>query len=267
MKVVVEWPDFRLGRDNPWPEAFADFSDAIAAHVGRLRDLVVADFSTTGPVERAASEVLLMDTFSPYFEYELRCGCGIPSIGLAGTPDDWRSVRRRATMLSELGLDDWLRVLHPVLDQIVESSEGRADPAFWRAFFRHQGGSGPEELTGWIHVLFPYLKGRGESGEAFVPNPYRSGWEDALRRTERRATERRTQRRGAGRRWLSFDSLEGPGIASLPPSLASTRVHLVDRERGEESDLRFVAGLFGVVQDAATMAVAPEFGWAVVHDD
>ena len=84
---MVERPDFLLGQPNPWPEAFAAFSDQIAGHVGKLRDLVVADFSTTGPLERAATEVLLMDTFQGYFEYEMMCGCGIPQITLRGTPD------------------------------------------------------------------------------------------------------------------------------------------------------------------------------------
>ncbi len=48
LTLVVERPDFTLGQPNPWPEAFAAFSDKIAEHVGKLRDLVVADFSTTG---------------------------------------------------------------------------------------------------------------------------------------------------------------------------------------------------------------------------
>src|SRR5215472_9132937 len=88
-KLSVERPDFFLGRENPWPEVFAEFSQQIAAYVGKLRDLVVADFSTTGPIARAASEVVLMDAFQPYFQYEWSIGCGIPSITLLGTPDDW----------------------------------------------------------------------------------------------------------------------------------------------------------------------------------
>src|SRR5262249_6294224 len=129
-KITIERPDFILGQPNPWPEAFSLFSDGIAAHVGKLRDLVVADFSTTSPVERAASEVLLMDAFQGYFEYEMRAGCGIPQITLLGTPDDWRSVRQRASMLSEFELAWWTRSLLPVLDQLVETAEGRVDQGF-----------------------------------------------------------------------------------------------------------------------------------------
>jgi hypothetical protein len=57
-EIIVIRDGFRKGDpDNDWPGVFGEFSDAIAEHVGKQRDLVVADFSTTGPVERAASEV------------------------------------------------------------------------------------------------------------------------------------------------------------------------------------------------------------------
>jgi len=45
-----------------------------------------------------------------------------------------------------------------VLGQFVAAAEGRADPAFWRSLFRYHGGSGPNVMTGWITVLFPYRK-------------------------------------------------------------------------------------------------------------
>ena len=44
--------DFVKGRaSNPWPEVFSAFSDAIAVRAGKERNLVVSDFSTTGPTE------------------------------------------------------------------------------------------------------------------------------------------------------------------------------------------------------------------------
>ena len=93
-KIVIQRDDFVKGSPaNPWPEVFQAFSEAIAAHIGRQRDLVVCDFSTTGPVERAASEIVLMDAMQKYFSYEVLTSCGIPEITLEGTVDDWRSIR------------------------------------------------------------------------------------------------------------------------------------------------------------------------------
>src|SRR5262249_39725078 len=157
-KLVVTREDFVLGQDNPWPEAFAAFSDQVAVRVGKLHDVIAAGFSTTGPIERAAFDVVIMDTFQPYFEYEMLGGCGIPSITLLGTPDDWHLLRRRAAVLSQFGLGHWTRVLLPVLDEIVRTAEGRVDRGFWRSFFRYESGSGPALLTGWIVTLFPYLR-------------------------------------------------------------------------------------------------------------
>jgi hypothetical protein len=252
-KLVVERPDFFLGQPNPWSELFAAFSDQIGEHIGRLRDLVVADFSTTGAVERAASEVVLMDAFQPYFEYEVRFGCGIPTITLLGNVDDWKSVRRRAAMLSEFGLDAWTDALLPVLDEVVRTAEGHVDPGFWRSFFRYESGSGPSELTGWILTLFPYLKKLRKEGDRLVPNSYIGRWEQALRAAERRKAVR-------------FEP-EGPWLGAIPSSLASAPVKFVDARDGSIHMLRFVAGLFGVVQDAVTGALAPEFGWGIVHDN
>ena len=252
-KLVVERPDFFLGQPNPWPEVFAAFSEQIAAHIGRLRDLVVADFSTTGAVERAASEVVLMDAFQPYFEYEMLWGCGIPSITLLGTVDDWKSVRRRAAMLSEFGLETWTDALLPVLDELVRTSEGHVDPAFWRSFFRYESGSGASELTGWLLVLFPYIKTFDENGERLASNPYLNQWEQAFRVAEKRTGFR-------------FNP-EGPSLAAIPSSIASAPVKFVDARDNSTHPLRFVAGLFGTTQDSVTGALAPEFGWAIVHDE
>ena len=91
-------------------------------------------------------------------------------------------ARRRAAMLSEFGLEAWTNALLPVLDEIVRSAEGHADPAFWRSFFRHESGSGPSELTGWILVLFPYLEGG-------TPNPHLASWEAGYRRAETKRVE------------------------------------------------------------------------------
>lgn len=289
-KLVVERFDFDLGRKNPWPEVFAAFSSEIAKHVGKLRDLVVAEFSTTGPTERAAFEILLMDTFQPYFEYMLVGGCGIPSITLTGTPDDWRSLRRRVTMLSEFGLAHWTDVLLPVLDELVATSEGRVRQSFWRSFFRYESGSGFAQMTGWIQVLFPYLV-RNELGspppedrprktddsytaesivvlskaeaaarmakllkKTPVPSPYLAVWKQNFggKKSEQE--------------WLTGGDVDGPSIEELPSSMGSAPLTFADVRDGSKHRLRLVAGLFGVAQAPSTGALCPDFGWAVVSD-
>jgi hypothetical protein len=49
----IQRDDFVKGSpNNRWPEVFSSLSEHGAAHIGRQRDLVVCDFSTTGPTER-----------------------------------------------------------------------------------------------------------------------------------------------------------------------------------------------------------------------
>lgn len=244
--LIVTRADFAGGRDDPWPEAFAAFSEQIAAHVGKARDLIVCDFSTTGPLERAASEVLLMDTFQAYFSYVILMGCGIPEIHLRGSVDDWRSVRARARMLGEYGLEGWVDVLDPVLEQFERAARGDVDRSFWRSLFRYDEISGGNALNGWIQTLFPYLQDR---------------WGD-LRKNK--TMKRWSQRFRAAEQERSLD-WQGPDLNVLPPSLGSVPVRMVDMSTGETHELRFVAGLFGVVEEPDG-ALAPEFGWAVVHD-
>jgi hypothetical protein len=246
LKLVVTRSDFLLGQPNPWPEAFAAFSAQIAEHVGKLRDLVVADFSTTGPLERAATEVLLMDAFQAYFQYEMFAGCGIPRITLLGTPDDWRSVRRRAQMLSEYGLEHWTAALLPVLDRIVATAEGADDPQFWRSFFHYESGSMGSALTGWIQVLFPYLVD-WETKRPTVPNETMSTWRQNFAKSPR-----------------GWQDTPGPSLAQMPGGLASAPVGVTDVRTGVRHEMRFVAGMFGVVEDAAGV-LSPEFGWAITY--
>ena len=62
-KIVVRRDDFVKGGTNPWPEAFEAFSLGILEHVGaETHRKFVAKFSTTGPVEKAANEIVLMDS-------------------------------------------------------------------------------------------------------------------------------------------------------------------------------------------------------------
>ncbi|WP_437298561.1 DUF4419 domain-containing protein [Sorangium sp. So ce426] len=227
--LSIQRPAFVKGSpDNDWPGCFAEFSDYIAEHVGKARDLVVASFSTTGPVERAASEVVLMSAMQRYFRYEVVTWCGIPEITLLGTPEDWRAIRRRAEVLAEYGLTTWMRGLLPVVDEFVAvASGGAVNRGFWASFYKHRSTSGDSSVTGWINALFPYLEHEG------IPrwNPGVASW-------------------GTKSQVGAF-----PKGLSLAPF---TWQYL-----GKPIPMELLGGFIGISQDPQTWAVRPAIGWAV----
>jgi hypothetical protein len=123
LKIVVIRDDFVKGSpENPWAEVFSEFSASIREHIGDAHRVIVADFSTTGAVERAASEVALLDTMQAFFGYEVHSRCGIPEIQLEGTADDWREIARRVQVFRKWGLDWWIDPLEPILNQFVAAA-------------------------------------------------------------------------------------------------------------------------------------------------
>jgi len=249
-KLVVRRPDFLPGEDNPWPEAFEEFSDQLAGRTGGLAALVQADFSTTGPVERAVSHLMAMETFKASFEYILMAGCGIPTITLTGTAADWRRVREKAGAFADYGLEDWIAALDPILAHFERAKAGNADANFWKSMFRYNSGSGPAVLTGWANVLFPYLK---RVDEKLSPNPYLKDWKARLEIDD-------------GQHWRErWDAPQGAGLHAFPACFTSVPLKVF--WGAQEKDMRLVGGLMGVTQDEKTLTIEPECGWAVVHEE
>lgn len=249
-KLVVERPDFLPGRDNPWPEAFAAFGGQLADRTGGLTSLIEADFSTTGPVERAVSHLMAMDAFKTYFEYVLLAGCGIPSVTLTGTVEDWRRLREKAGRFADYGLEHWVEALDPVLAHFELAKAGRADAGFWLSMFRYHSGSGPAVLTGWANVLFPYLQGVGGK---LSTNPYLADWKERLAVDDRQHWRER------------WDDPQGTGLGAFPACLTAVPLKVFWGTR--ETDMRLVGGLLGVSQEAGTLTVEPECGWAVAYEE
>jgi hypothetical protein len=181
-KVVVKRLDFTPGEDNPWPEVFEEFSEQLADRTGGLTSLVQADFSTTGPVERAVANLMAMETLNSYFEYVMYAGCGIPKITLTGTIEDWQALRSRAHGFADYGLHDWVEALDPILAHFELAKAGKPDTEFWRSMFRYHSDSGPAVMTGWANVLFPYFK---DADDGLYPNPYLQDWRDRLEMDEK----------------------------------------------------------------------------------
>jgi hypothetical protein len=102
-----------------------------------------------------------MSAMRSYFEYIVETLCGIPRVTLLGTLSDWQSVKHRAEHLAEYGLEAWVRELSPILDELCAAAAGRPDRELWRSFYKYESRSGGSRVTGWINVLFPYLRRKG----------------------------------------------------------------------------------------------------------
>ncbi len=251
--LVVRRDDFLKGSpENPWPGIFAEFSAQIRRHVGPSIDRFLPDFSTTGAAERAASEVVLMEAVRSYFVYTVQSLCGIPSVTLEGTPEDWAAVAERARSFADLGLGWWLGPLGPVLDRLACAARGEVDRPFWRSLYKLHDQSGGPIVTGWVVTLFPYLKDWG-TGQATMRNPWLTEESQRLPMDDGDEDD--------GDVVEPEVDPDGPTIERLPGGLSVAPFRWEYRDRA--FDMEFLGGFVGVAQDEETLALRPEIGWAV----
>jgi hypothetical protein len=120
-----------------------------------LVDWTMPVFSTTTLQDRVVAAVLLMGALQRYFEFRASLMCGIPSVTLLGTRQDWVSLLAKLDKLSTLGAEpaQFATLLTPVLRRFVRSFDHPDDPEvldFWARVMHETGGSGPRYLSGWI---------------------------------------------------------------------------------------------------------------------
>ena len=240
-ELIVRRDDFVKGSpSNPWPEVFDDFSAQIKTAVGdKVYGALTPSFTTTGPVERAAAQLVIMDAFKEYFIFTLHSLCGIPEITLEGTVGDWIALKDKANALRDFDLSWWTDELCPILDQLVETASGRVDQTFWSSIYKFSEDSGGPFITGWITTLFPY------TGKTGVRNKFISLW--------------RERKEGGDLR----RSFYGMTSDNFPPGLCSTPFiwNCLDMQ----CPMMFYSGFMAVSQDPRTLALRPEIGWAVAE--
>lgn len=261
LEITIDSDWFHKGSpESPWPEVLELFSRSIADHIGDKHQWFVADFSTTGPAEKAASEVVLMDVVEKYFSYLLgRVVCGIPYIELEGTSDDWQSLSERAVRFRELGLQWWIDPLQNILQQFVAAVSGNVDARFWRSVYRVYQADEPcssETALGWFAVLFPYLI-RGAVKPKPERNPWLTGTLDLNEMLEPEATVHRLR---GGRYGGLVESALPTGLSRVP---FQWRDRTPSGDTVREFSMEFLAGFVGVRQDRVTMCLRPEIGWGV----
>ncbi|KAL9045469.1 MAG: hypothetical protein Q9214_001486 [Letrouitia sp. 1 TL-2023] len=129
---------------------------------------IIPNFSTTTVNDECTASVIMMGTLQKYFSYKFSLMCGLPSVTILGTKDDWVEILKRLERLPQLGAEPakFSQLLKPVIlnfIQTFESPDSMEVKNFWlKIAHRSSGGSGPTYLSGWI-TAFCFWDANGKS--------------------------------------------------------------------------------------------------------
>lgn len=218
-----------------WEPYFGQFTDSIAQYAGRdLANTLICNFTTTTPTALVASQVSTMAALKSYFNYVMDEGCGIPTVTLEGTPEDWQKLVEKAHALRQYGLDWWMDELEPVLQKMARAAAGEVDRDFWKAIYKNYGldyeeGCGivaKEKINGWVVKFYPY-NNRGDR--------------------------------------MNLTEMDDELTEHLPKELSYAPLEYKEWGKPGMRHLTVFGGLQGIEQDHTTFAIKPHIVWFVAE--
>jgi hypothetical protein len=223
--------------DSPWEDVFSGFDEQVAKYTGtQLTNALTADFTTTTPITKVATEITLMNAVQAYFNYEVVVrGCGISQITIEGTPKDWQHLLSKAEALRKYKLDWWVDAMEPVLKQFVSASKGKIDRSFWQNMFKYkkEGSCIPTSIIdGWIVKFYPYdFKGNRRDLKTITRSALGNNLPNEIVKVD-----------------LAFKEDNGAGNVTTTP-------------------LELWAGFVGLEQNEHNFGLRPEIGWMIRKKD
>jgi len=220
--------DIKLGNPNSnWEALFSQFNQQISMFTGKkfVKNLT-ADFSTTTPTTKIASEITLMDGMKSYFVYQvILIGCGIPRVTLEGTVSDWEKVLQKIKFIKQYDLSWWTTELEPIVKEIILAKKGKANNQFWMNMIKvhtTKAYGTINTIDGWITKLFPYNK-----------------------------------------KGLKTNFKPISDIGGLASELVKVPFKLENKEDGKTYNMEFWTGFVGLKQNKNDFSLKPEIGWAI----
>ena len=224
-----------------WDGIMKEFVEKIGKNVGQETiDNLECNFSTTSQVAQVTSQVAIMSAMKQYFNYKvLMAGCGISSITLEGSLQDWEKIKSKLEFLSTKALKWWTKHLIPIIDNIIATkkyynSKGKLTKElieFWKGMIRLKGIGDmydPHMVNGWIVKFIPNLS--NEKPEVYE-EIYETNVPDQIISCPMELT------------WLSLTGKKIDYSCSL------------------------FSGFYGMVQDKETFNVRPVIGYAIVVEN
>ena len=156
-----------------WQEVIDNFVGGIKSYVGEeMISNLQSDFTTTEEVTLATSQATIMSSMKNFFEFDLAMGgCGISSIILEGTLEDWEKIKSKLNYLSQndFGLNWWIKHLIQIIDKIIMTKNyykqnkniNNELKKFWKNIIRIKDEKNdfydPYTINGWIINFIPNL--------------------------------------------------------------------------------------------------------------
>jgi hypothetical protein len=255
----------RLGiKVHDFPSQKEQWAVCVQEWVLQIRDQIGADpyhllecnFSTTTPVTRTVSQVIIMDTFKQYFDYVMVGICGIPEITLLGTVEDWQSIYNRVQTLAEYDLHWWIARVLPLCQEFIATALGKPSLDFWRCIYKPKAIYGGDVISGWIADLFPYLQ-HHMSKAPTQRNPLL----DMTCCELPNSSIEESSPIAFGGNW------DGIHPNSIPLGLSEVPFKFRIEKTDKEYSLEILAGFVGVSQDSQQGTLQPELGWLVRERD
>lgn len=215
---------------NNWGKIAHQFTAQIAENLSGVAAIKALNtkFTTTDEVASIAHAIVFMDVVKSYFEYRVTTACGIPTVELTGTKEDWQKLRKGLALLDDLDLSPWRAQLDRILLHFEGAFDNKIEQPFWNdIFLKHGafGSGGVTTISGWIANFFLYTSDG-------VLNP------GAL-----------------GEAGVRLDPVDIPcGLSETP---------FTWEYFSQEFKMLLRGGLVGVVVDPVTHCVAPQIGWLV----
>jgi len=129
-----------LGVDYSW------FIDQMTAKIQQnikvdgYVELMTADFTTSSKTHQIVSGITVMMSCQEFFEYSMRCGCGIPAVIMKGTLQDWINLKTKVVSLKKMLdpikkaihlKDDWWEKLENICDKLIDTYNKKPGVNMW----------------------------------------------------------------------------------------------------------------------------------------
>lgn len=213
-------------------------------------DKFTTKYSTTTQLISTVSNIMLMNTLKEYFSFEMILSCGIPSVIMEGTQEDWNLLKTFYDYFKNFLVDTELKVWFPHFDIIMNmfiemrmlKDTGEVDATsdikeLWKRVISYvpQGSGGDTILGGWVRLLVPY-----SSHNQLI------GFEKEIKCLNIKNCEPEQSGNYYKYQDILADYYFASGWNSMQTSFITTPANLIDYD-GKEYSVEFYCGFFSPV--------------------